>query len=377
MDSRSVESQHKDDTKLLRRLSVSKKDCTSRKKATIKENSSSKNKGLSIASFFKNTPPSKLACPLCGRFVPRFKINEHIDSQCREYSEQNDFGAQDKTPTKSPTHSNDFRGPDVEEKSTIMQAKNEESNTSLYFEKNNMARQESPKRNCQAKEIKKVSIGKLSSKLSKKVLVFSEDSINNSEVAAVDEPDFTEASSSQKENFDASTNPPHAEKSEAPLPELESPETVASSRIMKRKKEDFSVTQADPILLKKPRHAENKNKNKSFSIFSQTQSSHCSTSPNNITKDILPEVRKSPDEKVEEKKTIEPQESNNPENDATSTAAHPPLTRQPYYLQNFLAVLEAVLENEDDRVLFNSEDLSHIHNFKQLSGTEHFIYCKS
>ncbi|KAG5839385.1 hypothetical protein ANANG_G00204430 [Anguilla anguilla] len=39
----------------------------------------------SIAAFFNNAPPAKLACPLCGEMVPRFKINEHIDSQCQKF----------------------------------------------------------------------------------------------------------------------------------------------------------------------------------------------------------------------------------------------------------------------------------------------------
>lgn len=43
-------------------------------------------------------------------------------------------------------------------------------------------------------------------------------------------------------------------------------------------------------------------------------------------------------------------------------------SRLPYYLCNFRTVLEAVLENQDDKVLFNPEDLSSIHAFEKLSG---------
>ncbi|XP_062860610.1 fanconi-associated nuclease 1 [Trichomycterus rosablanca] len=379
MDSRPGESQTKDRTKLPRRLSMAKKDCALQKKAIAKENSNNKHKSMSITSFFKNTPPSKLACPLCGRFVPRFKINEHIDSRCKDFSEESGVGAQDKT---SPSLSNNgLRNPDVEEKPTNMHAKTEESKTSPYFENNGMAWQESPKRNCQAKEVRTVSLDRLSSKLSKKVLVFSEDSKNNeTQVPVFHEPDFTEASSSQKENFDATTNPPHAEKYEAPVPTLESPgteasqplKTAASSRIMKRKTD----TRAAPNLQKKIRHAENKSKNKAFPIFSQIHRSHASASTNDIGEDGLPDVRKSKDENVEEKKTRKPQESDDLQKDASATSAEPALARQPYYLQNFLTVLEAVLENEDDRVLFNSDDLSHIHSFKQLSVAGQMLYVR-
>ena len=43
-------------------------------------------------------------------------------------------------------------------------------------------------------------------------------------------------------------------------------------------------------------------------------------------------------------------------------------SRLPYYLRNFRTVLKAVLENEDDRKLFNQEDLSSIQAFEKLSG---------
>lgn len=41
----------------------------------------------------------------------------------------------------------------------------------------------------------------------------------------------------------------------------------------------------------------------------------------------------------------------------------------PYYLRNFLMILEAVLENEDDRRLFNEEDLEVTVRFYKLSGS--------
>uniref|UniRef100_A0A8D0BL49 Fanconi-associated nuclease n=1 Tax=Salvator merianae TaxID=96440 RepID=A0A8D0BL49_SALMN len=43
---------------------------------------------------------------------------------------------------------------------------------------------------------------------------------------------------------------------------------------------------------------------------------------------------------------------------------------RPYYLQNFLMVLQAVLENEDDRRLFDKQDLETIVKFYQLSEAE-------
>lgn len=51
-------------------------------------------------------------------------------------------------------------------------------------------------------------------------------------------------------------------------------------------------------------------------------------------------------------------------------SSHPP--RLPYYLHNFRSVLQVVLDNEDDRALFNQDDMSLVHAFEKLSGvSEH------
>ncbi|XP_030621183.1 fanconi-associated nuclease 1 [Chanos chanos] len=50
--------------------------------------------------------------------------------------------------------------------------------------------------------------------------------------------------------------------------------------------------------------------------------------------------------------------------------------RRPYYLRNFLTILDTVLENEDDKELFNTEDLSVIHAFQQLSAPGQMLYVR-
>lgn len=47
--------------------------------------------------------------------------------------------------------------------------------------------------------------------------------------------------------------------------------------------------------------------------------------------------------------------------------------RLPYYLQNFCSVLKAVLENEDDRALFDQQDMLCIKAFEKLSGMLKYI----
>lgn len=63
-------------------------------------------------------------------------------------------------------------------------------------------------------------------------------------------------------------------------------------------------------------------------------------------------------------------QTNNADNIATDTL------RQPYYLRNFLLVLQAVLENEDDRMLFDDEDFRSINAFQQLSVAGQKLYVR-
>ncbi|XP_058855160.1 LOW QUALITY PROTEIN: fanconi-associated nuclease 1-like [Acipenser ruthenus] len=51
-------------------------------------------------------------------------------------------------------------------------------------------------------------------------------------------------------------------------------------------------------------------------------------------------------------------------------------SRLPYYLCNFLTVLQAVLENEDDRQLFSEDDIQSISLFQQLSAAGQKLYVR-
>ncbi|XP_038602809.1 fanconi-associated nuclease 1 [Tachyglossus aculeatus] len=54
----------------------------------------------------------------------------------------------------------------------------------------------------------------------------------------------------------------------------------------------------------------------------------------------------------------------------------PESTNQPYYLRNFLMVLQGVLENEDDLRLFDQQDTDIIAKFYQLSGNGQRLYVR-
>lgn len=379
MDLKPGRSKSKDHVRPLRRLSVAKKD--------DQKGNAKLQKGPSITSFFKNTPPSKLACPLCGTFVPRFKINEHIDSQCRDFFEENDIQAaaarDNKQGKTSWPFSNNAPQSSNEEKNASMPENEQDAKTSPYFNKCGMTRQESPKECSSAGEVKIVSLGRLSSKLSKKVLLFSEDSkVHSTQMSIKEETILSEPSSSQKENFDenASVKSEHlevnstlasqvptqnlsrVEKIEQATPKVKSlgpnasqtAETTASLRLMKRKKEESPGACVAPNMQKKTRYS-GKRTAKSRSA------------------DPLPEVEvsKSKCKDVERNHIMTPDRGSDlPRDDSASSVEHGP-PRRPYYLQNFLTVLGTVLENKDDRVLFSEEELSSIQRFKQLSGREY------
>ncbi|XP_026783354.3 fanconi-associated nuclease 1 [Pangasianodon hypophthalmus] len=376
-------SKSKDHARPLRRLSIAKKD--------EQKGSAKQPKGPSITSFFRNTPPSKLACSLCGKFIPRFKINEHIDSQCRDFLEENDVQAaavhgSEQAKTYWPFSNNTPQSPD--EKNASMHENNQDAETSPYFKKSGMTRQESPKKSFHAREGKIVSLGRLSSKLSKKVLVFSENSkVHSTQVSIKEEPILSEPSSSQKENFDENVsvksehlvmnsaltsqvpteNLPDVEEIEQATPKVKSlgpdasqtAETTASLRLMKRKKEESPGACVAPDMQKKTRY-----------LGKRTAKSGSA--------DPLPEIEvsKSKCKDVERNQIMAPDRGSDLPQDASASFVEQSSPRRPYYLQNFLTVLGTVLENKDDRMLFSEEELSSIQRFKQLSVPGQMLYVR-
>lgn len=385
MNSRAGKSQSKDQARPLKRLSLAKKD---EQRGRAKQNGSNKQKGLSITSFFKNTPPSKLACPLCNKFIPRFKINEHIDSQCQEFLEENDPEALPGSHNKQEKTLSDNvpRTPDKTGDSSV-HGKDQDAKMSPYFKNNCAVKHESPKA-YQDKVVRTVSLGSLSSKLSGRALKFSE----SPKTAADKESDCSEPTSSQKENCDEniSVKSPQASPSEVatvniPVVENEhrleevsslstktshSVKTAAPFRLMKRKKVESPETCAAPDLQKKRRYSENRSENGPFPVVDQSPTSCVNASSQEFA------VSKAKLGVVERDQILAPSGSGNlPQKPSEGSVEHGP-HRQTYYLQNFLTIVEAVMENEDDEMLFNEEDLSFVNSFKQLSGRVAFLFAQ-
>lgn len=385
-----------------RRLSVTKKK--SQRVSAIKERTSNGSGVASITSFFRNTPPCKLACPLCGKLVPRYKINEHIDSQCQKFLGEDHEDAlavsDDKQGklTKTPSYGAVTRN-NGKEKSPG----EKETDTSPYFKKNCVMRQDSPKTNLQTKAVKTVGLGSLSSKLSRRALRLSgESETDNTHVSGKEEACNAELSSSQKENcrkcltFESKAggmdtdntlpteptalNQPQVkniEKSVAVLAESSSSSDIqsvksSSSSRLKRKSEglpknDTNTTETS-IIHKKSRFLQSKTENRQDTNVKSDQT-EASASVYDVSSSESRIKSKTTYKDIERMPATTPaNEPKMPAVEKTNEGSEHQHTRQPYYLQNFRTVLEAVLENEDDRLLFNEDDFSTIHTFQQLSG---------
>ncbi|KAK2894735.1 hypothetical protein Q8A67_011964 [Cirrhinus molitorella] len=373
-----------------RRLSVTKK-----KSQKVTSNGGGV---ASITSFFRNTPPCKLACPLCGKLVPRYKINEHIDSQCQSFFGEDREDAlavsEDKQEKITKSLSNgEVARTDGKEK---IPREKDAADTSPYFKKNCAVKQDSSETNIQSKPVKTVGLGSLSSKLSRRALRLSGES-DMDPACGKEEAHDAELSSSQKENCMKSltleskaddmdtdkafptelvaSNQPQVKTNEKLVTVLAESSSSAdihsvkssSSRVLKRKSEGLpkndSNTRETSVIHKKSRYFQSKTENgQEMNVKSdQTET------------DVVPSTNKD----IERNPITSPSDESKALNvEKASEGSEHQHTRQPYYLQNFRTILEAVLENEDDRMLFNEEDFSAIHTFQQLSVPGQMLYVR-
>lgn len=376
-----------------KRLSMTKKKSAS----AVKERLSNGCQAGSITSFFRNTPPCKLACPLCGKLVPRYKINEHIDSQCQEFLREDGEDA-------STVSGDDNKQEEMIKSSsngTVTQNESKEKKTvkknaemSPYFTKNCVLKQDLSETNSQAKIIKNIGFGSLSAKLSKRALRPPE--IDLSHVSTEDMGNNADLSSSQKENMTFETTSCVVETGETLSSEpaacnqvksavvvlTETPSSSVASqsvkstsrRVLKRRSDDEtkSDTNTTDTVSKRKK---SKSQKSSFPIFKGQETNVISDQAEASLSVCDVSSLESHTEKETTHKDIEkyPEAVPVDEPEMLSTVTS---TRQPYYLRNFQAVLEAVLENEDDRMLFNEEDCATIHAFQNLSAPGQMLYVR-
>ncbi|KAM9753456.1 fanconi-associated nuclease 1 [Menidia menidia] len=367
-----------------RRLSLSKSKTRGRVKAGGSAGPAAK---TPITAFFSSQPPPELACPLCGRLVPRFGINEHIDLQCENF-ERGDLtvpsGSCRAASSCLPTATEPDQGPGEE---------GEETKTSPYFKRRSSPH--GPREINSKTVVRTLDLGSLACKLSSKC----RKPPDRRGPEAVDTQESEPGSGSQKENVQMQTvqdqkeclpvqstsvdapgsggGPPGVKKgqnlerkeskSEA-VPSVATQLDSSSSKLKKRKKEVSSVVRVSGFSKKakceaSSREPEQKSADEtSHTGQPKTDASSSSWGPAFNSEETC-EIMVSGD-------TV-PECAGIPPGDQTP---QPPSL--PYYLRNFRTVLQAVLENEDDRALFNQEDMSRIRAFEGLSVMAQKLYVR-
>ncbi|KAM9352561.1 fanconi-associated nuclease 1 [Symphorus nematophorus] len=394
--------------KLRRSLSLSKSKKKTNVKAGISASAAAAATTTPITSFFSSQPPPKLACPLCGQLVPRFKINEHIDLQCQNF-ERGDSSAASASNSVVPSiqlspRRNPPKSPELDPNK---EEEVKETETSPYFKKNNF---QQPPREINSKTVVRViDLGSLSSKLSRKCHK-TED--KHAPKCPEKEIHSEKLSSSQKENFQiqilqdsvtvtdlttTSADTPaavedlsssdkgrnlelKASKSET-VKKLFTPKLrSSSSKLAKRKKETTSGRVSGS---RKKAKFQGSSREPEEVLCSESKTE---TTDTNQLKTEVPSTTSTCDpllssEETHEKSGAVISSDSLPESGAENTTSdqavegsHPP--RLPYYLRNFCTVLQAVLENEDDRALFDQHDMSLVHAFEKLSVMGQKLYVR-
>nr|XP_061813302.1 fanconi-associated nuclease 1-like [Nerophis lumbriciformis] len=309
-----------------------------------------------ITTFFCNPRPPKLSCPLCGQMVPRFRINEHIDLQCKNFERADSQASSANNTVLSPSRKSS-RDPQFEE----------ETETSPYFKTRTSLN--ASREICSRTVVRTLDLGSISSRLSKT-------SQRRNDRTSADvrhaRPDLTkdslqDVSNSQKENLASLasesnedpktaielpvTNAEMCTTTVASLSNLEKDPKPETCSKVKRKKETPDIGKV-ANLIKKPKREGTSSTETALIVREEGDNKSSQSS------DHLQAVN------VFEK-------SNSEQTDDTS-----PPQKLPYYLRNFQTVLQAVLENEDDRALFNQDDMMLVQAFEKLSVKGQKLYVR-
>ncbi|XP_028679371.2 fanconi-associated nuclease 1 [Erpetoichthys calabaricus] len=410
-----------------------------------------------IIQFFNNVPPVKLACPICGEMVSRFWINEHIDANCqspqksdrkdlkginsksllRDISNPETSDSCTRTPekVKTPETSHSFTRTPVKslksagcvstpEKPRSTDGHNassepetERKRTSPYFEK--QALQQPQPRQYSSKVVRKINLGSLASKLSKKktkehsdssqvshqetlqatdcqhpLLVGETDSLSSSqkENHCFEDCDLTNVDDTNTEMLDLCTR--NSEKQESVQSKIPEPllSGAASSSFQALVSFQLNQSNGNP----------NIKVNKEFTALGTHDLDISEESVNlSLLKDSMvkhsddnnmPNLKREIDSSAENlgaqtlsvsslfasreaAEYISNAVSQIPESKKAKDHSEE-LQRLPYYLRNFLIVLHTVMGNEEDRQLFNEEDLAAIDSFQKLSVAGQKLYVR-
>uniref|UniRef100_A0A3Q4GYP6 Fanconi-associated nuclease n=1 Tax=Neolamprologus brichardi TaxID=32507 RepID=A0A3Q4GYP6_NEOBR len=358
--------------KLKGRLSLSR---TKKKDNVVKVGTAARGATTSqITSFFSSQPPPKLACPLCGQLVPRFKINEHIDLQCQNFERGDSTVGSASNSVISSTQLSPRRSlpksPEMDRKVEEAGEKGKETKTSPYFKKNNL--QQAPREINSKTVVRTIDLGSLSSKLSRKFHKAPE------RKETMDELDET-LNSSQKENLLIRSL--EDKKEDLPVRSTSVVSTVNPSHSKKQHKLENKASKSDTVqkqVAPKP-HSSPSKPAKRKSKSSTGKAASFKKKHETVVASSACDQPLNLEETCEERVAVVSDDllpvfgADSIASEQSSTTASPHL---PYYLRNFKTVLHAVLENEDDRELFNQDDLSFIRAFENLSVMGQKLYVR-
>ncbi|XP_013812719.1 fanconi-associated nuclease 1 isoform X2 [Apteryx mantelli] len=425
-------------------LSLSKNKKGTKKDVEIKGTQSMASTPSSIVSFFNNVPPAKITCPMCGHMVPRYRINEHMDEMCQ--GNHGKVGVADSTcncfmnesllaasmnnnsssyfsKKRSNQETSSFKNSLLKTEASAAQQ------VSPYFSNNNSAC--NVHNESWAQTVKIISLGSLSSKLSRrrhiqegKQIVYKEIDSSSQAVpnickssAALDDEEICAGPSSQKENQLVQREEQNPSEKEPELQEeinkchgedlvdivqVSLPaDTINGKRLVFGTRSTKTESRSEGVILSSDKFdthpaiytaaeltdgSEVKTQPHTRGIPSSRTEVSCDGQncfkkgdvqvlPVEVHEDFKDEINHSLSETVEK---VEFQNSIGDILDKINEEVRsvPNSPGHPYYLQNFLVVLRAVLENEDDVRLFNDQDMNIITKFCQLSVGGQKLYVR-
>ncbi|XP_066448580.1 fanconi-associated nuclease 1 isoform X1 [Eleutherodactylus coqui] len=385
-------SQNKTPEKKKSRLSLSK----TRKGSPAKPSASP-----SIAALFKNAPPPKLSCPLCGEMVPRFGLNKHIDETCPKAKEENDdvvlvcetnsrqtTSTSPQVPPKpktSPTKTKDKTDPSVQVHVNTEQA-------SPYFG-TNVSIREPP---IDVEVVATVPLGSLASKLSRRYQTrkakgdASQDMLHGNDCTneTSDPPEQGGPGYSDNMTLSSSSDSINSVHGITNLPTGEGVGLSPSGAKRKSSEQLDCVTDKDidssrlgpgdgffglTSNSKKMKCGHSLETNSNISVENQEGGDHVNVSSTEDGNNLFGKDDIVLDEFL---KTFSETESQVEVSDGGTKEPASELSIPPYYLRNFLMVLQAIMENEEDMSLFSEEDTVTLTTFCQLSAGGQKLYVR-
>ncbi|XP_008592265.1 PREDICTED: fanconi-associated nuclease 1-like isoform X1 [Galeopterus variegatus] len=402
----------------------------------------------SIISYFNNAPPAKLACPICSKMVPRYDLNRHLDEMC---ANNDDFVQVDPVQVglmTSPITTVDLTNIALENvrpknssppKTSLTPGQRDSAKmgvkqqTSPYFKSNDdfVCKNQDELRN---RDVKVISLGSLSSKLSRKY-IHAKNSTDKNEEFAIHSPQSSVSTvmrslvdncsvtadqdqilenSSQKENIftcdslNEECTPEHTAKKSKMMDTVsqEATQECAKSALapgfsdnapisispgvtlwnkLKSSSEDSLVKQEGVKGVEgkgvegcEARNCEEVKMTVASEAKTQLPDSEAKSSSSANVASKWSHIQELPLEGASGLKSeitcSIPLEQGSDCNVPGKTTQTPP--SHPYYLRSFLVVLKAVLENEDDMMLFDEQEKGIVTKFYQLSASGQKLYVR-